>query len=188
MGGGTDRVSCSGWKRAHLSWICISNPKKGLAQLTAVADPPRAEAAGDFELGLGHAHLCGQEWWTLCLVTLPEPPDGMGRQVIESEDAGHMWRLGLLRGSEKPSRTKGSQTQPWNEAVSAKRSGCVGGRQQRYRWWRAHSKARRVEGPDHLVGNREQGQGQAEWEPGLCSPGYAAETLFRGNFGAICMF
>lgn len=53
-------------------------------------------------MGLGHTHLCGQEGWTLGLVTLPEPPDGMGRQVIESEDAGHMQRRSSVGAERKP--------------------------------------------------------------------------------------
>lgn len=38
------------------------------------------------------------------------------------------------------------------------------------------------------MGNREQGQGQAEWEQGLYSPGYADKALLRGNFGAMHRF
>ena len=57
---------------------------------------------GASEVGLGHVHLCGQEGWTLGLVTLPEPPDGMGRQVLKVRMLGICKDWGSLGAERKP--------------------------------------------------------------------------------------
>ena len=111
-----------------------------------------------FEVSLGHSHLCDQERWTLCLVTLPEPPDGMGRLVIESEDVGHMRRRGSLGAQRNPLGPKEARpglgtklSQPRDAAVRGAESGGTDGEEHTARpgGWR---------GPDHLEGNRGQGQ------------------------------
>lgn len=139
-------------------------------------------------MSLGHVHLCGQERWTLCLVTLPEPPDGMERRVIESEDVGHMRTRGSLGAQRNPLGPKEDRpslgmklSQPRDAGVRGAESSGTDGEEHTARpgGWR---------GPDHLEGNREQGQGQAEWEQGLCSPGYAVETLLRGTLGPYAGF
>ena len=82
----------------------------------------------------------------------------MGRQVIESEDVGHMRRRGSLGAQRNPLGPKEARpglgtklSQPRDAAVRGAESGGTDGEEHTARpgGWR---------GPDHLEGNRGQGQ------------------------------